>query len=419
MTILLTLDFYLGRKFSHMNSSKIQFPNSENELLAARLELPVDKKASQYAIFAHCFTCNKNLTAVRAISRALTQKGIGVLRFDFTGLGESEGEFSDTNFSSNVSDLISAHNFLKDNYNAPTLVIGHSLGGAAALITASTLDSIQAVVTIGSPSDPKHVVHLFDESIEQINAQGRAQVNIGGRPFEIKQQFLSDLKEKNMPKIVKSIRKPLLILHSPQDNTVEVKNAAEIYGWAHHPKSFVSLDGADHLLSDKQDALYVGDVIGSWSDRYLPQPKTKTLKSTAQVLARSTEEKFTTEILAEGFSFVADEPKELGGNEFGPSPYSFVASGLAACTAMTIKMYAQRKGWNIEKLDVEVNHGKDYAKDCEDCESPKTKIDQFERIISIEGDFSEKELNRMLEIANKCPVHKTLEATSEIKTRLK
>ncbi len=402
-----------------MNTKKITFTNQENHKIAARLELPLNKRANQFAIFAHCFTCNKNLTAVRAISRALTQHGIGVLRIDFTGLGESEGDFSETNFSSNVQDLIDAQSYLAEHYKAATLLVGHSLGGSAALLAADMLDAIEAIVTIGAPSDPNHVTHLFADNLQDIEEQGKATVSIGGRSFDIQKQFLADIQSVNLPELVKSLRKPYLILHAPLDKTVGIEHASNLYKWAHHPKSFVSLDGADHLISNKEDALYVGEVIGSWSKRYLPKKETQIVNSNSQVHAQATDEKFTTNILAENHHLTADEPEDMGGNAFGPSPYGLVSSGLAACTVMTIKMYAERKGWTIDNLEVEVNHNKQHSEDCENCSASSSKIDHFERVVKIEGDLDKKQLSRLMEIANKCPVHKTLTSNATIETSLK
>lgn len=247
---------------------KVNFQNENGQELAARLELP-DIEPKGFALFAHCFTCNKNLTAVRNIGRALNAAGIAVLRFDFTGLGESEGDFENTNFSSNVEDLICAANFLKDNYEAPSILIGHSLGGAAVIFAANQIESVRAVATIGAPSDPKHVAHLFSPGIKEIEEKGQARVSIGGREFNIQKHFLEDINDKNMEETLRNMRKPLLVMHSPQDETVEIKNAANIYAAAWHPKSFISLDGADHLLSNKRDSIYVGKMVASWSERYL------------------------------------------------------------------------------------------------------------------------------------------------------
>lgn len=251
-----------------MSSKKVSFLNESGQILAARLELPEDE-VKGFALFAHCFTCNKNLTAVRNIGRALTKAGIAVLRFDFTGLGESEGDFESTNFSSNVEDLISAANFLKENYQAPKILIGHSLGGAAVIFAANKIDSVNAVSTIGAPSDPKHVQHLFSSGIEEIMEKGEARLSIGGREFNIKKHFLDDINDKNMAETLKKMKKPLLVMHSPQDTTVEIENAAMIYQAAWHPKSFISLDGADHLLSSQDDSMYAGKMVAVWSSRYI------------------------------------------------------------------------------------------------------------------------------------------------------
>lgn len=252
-----------------MSSQKVTFTNSAGQQLAAIMEMPDSMPPKGYALFAHCFTCNKNLTAVKNIGRALNSKGIAVLRFDFTGLGESEGDFENTNFSSNIEDLLSAAQFLKENYEAPNIMIGHSLGGAAAIYAAAILDSVKVVATIGTPGDPSHVTHLFKNGIEHINEHGVANVSIGGRPFTIKKQFLDDIKEKDLQHTVHHLHKPILILHSPQDSTVGIESAAAIYQAAHHPKSFISLHGADHLLSNAADSAYVGAMIAAWSERYI------------------------------------------------------------------------------------------------------------------------------------------------------
>jgi putative redox protein len=391
-----------------MSSHKISFQNKSGYQLAARLELPIDQKAHAYVIFAHCFTCNKNLNAVRNISRALTQNGFGVLRFDFSGLGESEGDFADTNFSSNVDDLIAAAAYLEKEYEAPKLLVGHSLGGAAVLFAAGELPSVEAVATIGAPSSPIHVKHLFQSSLEEIESNQYAEVNIGGRPFRIKKQFVDDLYAQNMADRVKALRKPVLILHSPQDTTVGINNAAEIYGAAMHPKSFVSLDGADHLLSNKADSVYAGNMIAGWATRYLPQEEAPVIKKEKQVTAQIGAEGFTTEILAGPHSLRADEPIRVGGNDYGPTPYDLLLSSLGACTAMTLRMYADRKKWPLEEVTVHLSHSKTHANDCESCDQSQSKIDLIEKKIRIKGDLDEKQRQRLLEIADKCPVHKTL-----------
>lgn len=391
-----------------MASIKIQFPNDEGVMLAARLELPVNQHPHSYALFAHCFTCSKNLSAIRTISKALNQSGVAVLRFDFTGLGQSEGDFVDTNFSSNVEDLLAAAKYLADNYEAPSLLVGHSLGGAAVLCAAYQLPAIRAVATIGAPFDPEHVSHLLGDSIDEIEANGVAMVNIGGRPFQVKKQFLEDIRSNNISEKIKNLKKALLIMHSPQDSTVNIDNAARLYTTAKHPKSFISLDGADHLLSNKVDAQYVGDSIACWVKRYLALPAQEKLRGEKAVTVRLGDEGFTTEIMVRHHSLTADEPASVGGNDFGPSPYELLTSGLGACTAMTLQMYARRKKWDLKEVKVHLAHFKDYASDMADTENSKSKIDHFDLKLELEGDLDETQRTRLLEIANKCPVHRTL-----------
>ncbi len=402
-----------------MNVQKVEFQNKEGQTLAGRLELPANRHPHNFALFAHCFTCNKNLSAVRNISRALTSKGFGVLRFDFTGLGESDGDFADTNFSGNVDDLIAASDYLAENYLSPALLIGHSLGGAAAIFAAAEIDSIKAVATIGAPSNPKHVTHLLRSSLEEIKANGLAVVNLDGRDFTIKEQFINDLETKSLPEVAKGLRKALLILHSPQDATVGITNAEEIYVAAHHPKSFVSLDGADHLLMRKEDSIYAGSVIAEWSSRYVDLQEEAPVKTQHDVVASlDGDAGFTTQMKVGSHYMLADEPVRVGGNDFGPNPYEFVSAGLSACTAMTIQMYTRRKGWQVDNVEVHTSYGKTYAQDCEDCENPGAKIDTFNREIKLEGDLDEKQVARILEIADKCPVHKTLHSETQVITTL-
>ncbi|MBT8297233.1 MAG: bifunctional alpha/beta hydrolase/OsmC family protein [Maribacter sp.] len=403
-----------------MNLQKIEFKNKEGHSLVGRLELPVHQHPHNFAIFAHCFTCNKNLAAVRNIGKALTSNGFGVLRFDFTGLGESEGDFGDTNFSGNVEDLIAAATFLKSNYSAPSLLIGHSLGGAAVIYAAARVNSVKAVATIGAPSNPKHVQHLLQSSLQEITQKGKAIVNLSGRDFTIKKQFLDDLEHTALPETVKNLRKPLLIMHSPQDNTVGIKNAEEIYKAAHHPKSFISLDGADHLLMNKKDSIYAGEVISGWAKRYLDIADSAVLPKTKHQVVASLdfEDGFTTEMKVGNHYMTADEPTSYGGNDFGPSPYELVSAGLSACTVMTLQMYAKRKEWHIDNVEVHTTYSKTHALDCEDCESSNAKIDTFQREIKITGDFTDKQLQRLLQIADKCPVHKTFHSQTQVITKL-
>ncbi|MFT5736717.1 MAG: putative OsmC-like protein/alpha/beta superfamily hydrolase [Maribacter sp.] len=402
-----------------MNLQKITFRNKEGETLVGRLEMPADRHPHNFAIFAHCFTCNKNLLAVKNISRALTANGFAVLRFDFTGLGESEGDFEDTNFSGNVSDLVAAASFLEETYNAPTLLVGHSLGGAAALFAAAEIASIKAVATIGAPSNPLHVKHLFKSTISEINTSGKAVVNLSGRDFTIKKQFLDDLETKSLVTVVKNMRKPVLILHSPQDDTVGIKNAEELYVAAHHPKSFVSLDGADHLLMRKRDSLYAGQLIAAWSQPYVSSSENEDLKTKHQVVASlDASDGFTTAMKVGSHFLTADEPVTFGGNDYGPSPYELVSAGLSACTAMTIQMYAKRKQWNLENVQVHTSYSKSHAQDCDNCETDSAKLNTFHREIMLSGNLDKKQEVRLLEIADKCPVHKTLHSNLQIITKL-
>lgn len=402
-----------------MSHQKVKFQNKEGQNLVGRLELPANQEPHNYVIFAHCFTCNKNLSAVKNIGKSLTSNGFGVLRFDFTGLGESEGDFADTNFSGNVADLVVAAEYLKDNYKAPSLIIGHSLGGAAAIFAASEIPYIQAVATVGAPSNPEHVTHLLKSGIDEIQTSGKAIVNLSGRDFTIKKQFIDDLQNKSLPDVANKLRKPLLVMHSPQDDTVGIKNAEEIYIAARHPKSFVSLDGADHLLMNKRDSIYTGEVISGWAKRYVDIPEASTLKTSHQVIASlNAEDGFTTAMKVGNHHLTADEPTSFGGNDFGPSPYELVSAGLSACTVMTIQMYAKRKGWPLENVEVHTSYGKSHAQDCDDCETNSAKIDTFNRDIRFKGDLDEKQIDRLLQIADKCPVHKTLHSDTQIVTKV-
>ena len=401
-----------------MKYTKVEFENTQGHQLAGHLELPINQEPHNYVLFAHCFTCNKNFFAARNIARALANNGFGVLRFDFTGLGESEGEFADTNFSGNVEDLLAAAEYLKTEHKAPTLIIGHSLGGAAVIFAAQELPSIKAVATVAAPSSPKHVTHLLKSDIKEIKKQGLANVNLGGRDFTIKEQFLKDLNTKQMKSVVSNLEKALLVLHSPQDMVVEIKNAEEIYEAAWHPKSFISLDGADHMLSRKEDSTYAGDVIAAWALRYVEVPVEEKLNTEHQVVANLGKEGFTTQIKAGNHFFLADEPVKLGGKDFGPDPYEFLATALAACTSMTLQMYAKRKKWPLENVETHVSHSREHAEDCQHCDDEAAKLEVFTRSIELEGKLTPEQQEKLLTIADKCPVHRTLEAKSKIVTRL-
>lgn len=406
-----------------MQSEKITFPGAAGHRLAARLDLPADGKPIAYALFAHCFTCGKDLRAAVNISRALTGQRIGVLRFDFTGLGESEGDFAETNFSSNVADLLAAARFLESEYAPPAILLGHSLGGTAILQAAIDLPSVKAVITINAPAEPGYMTHLLVGTDDEMAAQGQVQIRLGGRSFPITQQLLDDLDGAKMEATIRNLRKPLLVCHAPRDNTVGIDNAGVIFQAARHPKSFLSLDQADHLLSNEEDSLYVGTVAGAWARKYvgglLPDAEKPALSADAQVVVRTDREHYSTAILANGHPLVADEPLSAGGTDTGPTPYDLLLAGLGACTSITLRMYADRKGWPLEAIVVHLNHSKIHASDCEECESASGKIDRIQREIELIGDVDDEQRARLLEIADKCPVHRTLHSEISIKTRLR
>ncbi len=406
-----------------MPTKKLTFENERGEQLAARIDLPIDGQPIACALFAHCFTCTKNLTAVANISRALNREGVAVLRFDFTGLGESEGDFADTNFSSNVEDLVAAAAFMEERYEAPSILIGHSLGGAAVIQAATRLPGVKAVATIGAPFDPEHVTHLLESSVEEIEQEGKARVNIGGRPFTIKKQFLDDLKAQRVRDVLRGLKRALLIFHSPVDLIVGIDNARLIFEAARHPKSYVSLDNADHLLSDALDSAYVGHVLAAWARKYIGVPqedRKQVAPEDNQVFARLERAHYRTEILANGFPLIADEPASHGGANTGPNPYDYLVAGLGACTAITLRMYADRKEWPLEAVEVRLNHSKVHAEDCEKCkDKTKGKIDLIERELTFHGPLDEAQRKRLTEIADRCPVHRTLEGDVEVYTTVR
>jgi putative redox protein len=405
-----------------MQFKRLEFKNKDEQTLSARLDLPVDGKPLAYALFAHCFTCSKNIKAIAHISRALTRAGLAVLRFDFTGLGESEGDFADTNFSSNVDDLIVAADFLESNYEAPKILIGHSFGGAAVLQAAARISTSTAVVTIAAPADPQHVKHALGSVTETIQNRGEADVKLGGRTFKIKKQFLDDLEFVNMKATLQNLNKALLVLHSPVDETVAIENAAQIFQAARHPKSFISLDKADHLLSNPGDSLYVGSVLAAWALKYVNAPQKaepQSDKTDNQVITRIGKSGYATDIMAEGHSLVADEPISSGGTNLGPAPYGYLMAALGACTAMTLRMYSDHKQWPLDGVTVKLNHQKIYAADCETCETKEGKLDQIEREIELSGPLDDSQKTRLLQIANRCPVHRTLHSEIIVKSKLK
>ena len=402
-----------------MYTKNIQFTNKQGLLLDGNIDFPIDKKPLSYALFAHFFTGSQNFTAVRNISRALTHNRIAVMRFDFSGLGKSEGKFEDSNFSTNIDDLISAATYLKENYDSPKIIVGHSLGGAAAIFAADKIESIQAIVTIGAPSNPSHVEHLFEDHLENIHLDGEATFEISGRPFTIKKHFLEDLNSKNMTKLLNNSRKPILVLHSPQDKIVEISNAKEIYKAAHHPKSFISLDGANHLLTNKADSFYVAEVLSSWAKRYVLTTKEPELSTDKQTVVRIGKTKYSTEIVARNHSILADEPKKFGGKDSGLTPYELLLASLGSCTAITLRMYADRKKMELDEVLVHLEHFKQHAEDCISCDEEPSKIDKFVRTIELIGDLTFDERKRLIQIANRCPVHRTLENKIEIETILR
>jgi uncharacterized OsmC-like protein/alpha/beta superfamily hydrolase len=405
-----------------MQFKNLEFKNRDGHILAARLDLPLEGKPLAYALFAHCFTCSKNTKAIAHISRALSRQGLAVLRFDFTGLGESEGNFADTNFSSNVDDLIAAADFLKANYRAPEILIGHSFGGAAVIQAASRIPSSTAVVSIAAPSDPQHVTRALGNTAASIQNRGQADVALAGRTFTLKKQFLDDLDFVNVAETLKNLNRALLVLHSPIDETVGIENAARIFQAARHPKSFISLDTADHLLTNSEDSLYAGSVIAAWARKYVSASNADEAKMEGaenQVIAQIGKTGLTTDILAEGHRLIADEPVSIGGNGSGPTPYGYLLAGLGACTAMTLRMYADRKAWPLDSVTVKLNQQKIHAADCAGCQTKEGKLDQIEREIELSGALDDQQEQRLIQIADRCPVHRTLNYEIVIKSKLK
>jgi uncharacterized OsmC-like protein/fermentation-respiration switch protein FrsA (DUF1100 family) len=406
------------------NSSVIRasFKGTAGYELSARLDLPAGPVRA-FALFAHCFTCTKDVLAARRIASGLAAAGVGVLRFDFTGLGSSEGEFANTNFSSNVEDLVSAAAYLRDNYSAPTILIGHSLGGAAVLAAAHNIPEAHAVVTIGAPADVAHVLNNFGSSLEEIRNKGEAQVMLAGRQFRIRRSFIADAEEHRLTDRIGSLGKALLVMHAPRDAVVGIENASKIFLAAKHPKSFVSLDDADHLLSDVAAAEYAARVIEAWASKYIPEALMAHERETTDVLIRETGQGTYQNSIALGrHRLIADEPVAVGGLDSGPSPYDYLSMALGACTSMTLRVYAEQKKLALGRISVAIRHGKTPAQHCADCgavaEGREGNIDRFERVVSVEGELDTALSAKLIEIAGKCPVHRTLEMSSAVVTRV-
>lgn len=408
-----------------MPSKKITFTGSLGEPLAARLDLP-DVGATGFAVFAHCFTCSKDTKAAAYIARALAEQGIGVLRFDFTGLGGSGGDFGNTSFSSNIEDLLSAADYLRTHYQAPVLMVGHSLGGAATLAAAGRVPECRAVATIGAPFDPEHVRHQFEGDIEVIRSQGVASVAIGGRQFNVSQDFVDDLSGQPQHDRIRGLKKALLVMHAASDRIVGVDNARRIFQSAMHPKSFVSLDDADHLMNRETDARYAATVLAAWAARYIggsghAQPATTDAQPVPEGFVRVSERgtgRFANTVSTNDHTVLADEPASYGGTNLGMSPYQLLQGALGACTTMTIRMYAQRKKWPLDRVSVDLQHDKIHASDCQDCETRDGRVDRITRKLSLDGALSDEQRARLLEIADKCPVHRTLHSEVSVVTEL-
>ena len=397
-------------------SQRIEFANHRGQRLAGSLELPPAEPRA-YALFAHCFTCGKDIAAATRVSRALASKGFGVLRFDFTGLGNSGGDFANQNFSSNVDDLVAAASWLAEHHEAPRLMVGHSLGGAAVLVAGDRIESVEAIATIGAPSHPAHVQHLLEGSIETIRSAGSATVSLAGRPFMIQSQFLDDLEQQQVRGRLQKLNQAVLILHSPEDEVVAVDHARKLYSSLRHPKSFVSLDGADHLLTKRADSSYVADVIAAWAGRYLPpldHPDTE--RGVVRVTGRT--DGFLQLCTAGRHDWLADEPSKVGGADLGPTPYDLLLAALGTCTSMTLGMYARHEQLPLESVTVELQHDRSHAEDCGDCDQADRLVDRIHRVLTVVGDLTEAQRQRLVEIADRCPVHRTLHNEIKVETRL-
>ncbi len=403
-------------------TDRVRFEGALGERLAARLELP-DGEPRAFALFAHCFTCSKDLKAVVRISRALAERGVGVFRFDFTGLGESEGDFADTDFSSNLEDLVAAAGYLGERWGGPQILVGHSLGGVAVLAAAKRIPSARLVATIGAPSDTDHLRRTLLDRAPELAEAAEAEVDLAGRRIRVRRQLLEDLARQNVEQAIAGLGLPLLIFHSPVDRVVGIDHARRIYQAAKHPKSFVSLDGADHLLLERpQDARFVGEVLSAWASRFVDageagEEAAAEAGRPGEVVVTGGAGGFANRIASGRHRLRADEPASLGGTDTGPSPYELLLAALGACKSMTLRMYADRKGWPLEGVEVRLAHSKVHARDCAECETKEGKIDRIEVEIEVAGPLDDEQRRRLMEIADRCPVHRTLVSEIEILSR--
>lgn len=403
-----------------MRSERFEFPGAQGQRLAGRLDLP-DAPALAYAVFAHCFTCGKDVLAARRITAGLAGRGIATLRFDFTGLGSSDGDFANTGFSSNIEDITAAADYLRSTGRAPSLLIGHSLGGAAVLAAAASLSEVRAVAVIGAPFEAGHALKNFAVQVSEIESRGEARVTLAGRDFTIRKSFLDDLRSHDQGARIARLGKALIVFHSPTDEIVGIENAKAIFEAARHPKSFISLDGADHLLSRREDAEFTTAVLAAWAARYVGagtvERDAASVDGTAPgVIVEATGQgRYQQRVTTGSHQFLADEPVANGGQDSGPGPYDLLLAALGACTAMTLRMYADRKDWKLGPVRVALNHRKIHAEDCADCETRVGLLDEIDREITLPGNLDPNQRARLMEIAEKCPVHRTLH--SEVKVR--
>ncbi|MGD9508215.1 MAG: alpha/beta fold hydrolase [Geminicoccaceae bacterium] len=405
-----------------MRQESFDFTGAGGDRLAGLLQLP-DAEPLAYALFAHCFTCGKDVRAAAQLARSLAQLGIATLRFDFTGLGASGGDFARTSFTSNVQDLVAAADALRQRHAAPRLLIGHSLGGSAVLAAVHSIPDCVAVATIGAPFDTAHALHLLGDALAEVEREGVATVQIAGRGFKVGRELVQDLASQDQAARIAGLRRALLVMHAPTDAVVGIENASRIFAAARHPKSFVSLDTADHLLSRREDAAYAARVLAAWASHYVPPPAAAATApaETGGVLVEETGQgRFQHRITVGPHGFLADEPPSFGGAGSGPGPYDLLLAALGACTSMTMRLYAERKDWPLTAISVRLRHAKIHARDCADCETrDDARVDEISKEIALEGPLDATQRERLLEIAARCPVHRTLQSEVKIRSRLR